>query len=105
MRPFSMICLLSLIADRTATLSDVLAAETELARVRGEIESSEARRRLLADQVSMASVALHVNVQTPYAGQVSEPLLSAVGRAFRGSIAAMGVVARGSVVAGAASSR
>lgn len=94
--------LLSLIADRTATLADVLAAETELSRVRGEIESIEGRRRVLADQVSMASVALHVAVRTPFAAAVAEPLSSQAGRAFTGSLAALGMVARGSVVAGAA---
>ena len=94
--------LLSPIADRTATLADVLAAETELSRVRGEIESIEGRRRVLADQVSMASVALHVGVRTPFAAAVADPLSSQAGRAFTGSLAALGMVARGSVVACAA---
>lgn len=94
--------LLSLVADRTATLADVLAAETELARVRSEIESLEGRRRVLSDQVSLASVALHVNVRTPFVAAVADPLSSRAGRAFAGSVSAMGAVARGTVVACAA---
>ena len=94
--------LLSLVENRTATLADVLAAESELSRVRGEIESLEGRRRVLADQVALASVSLHVNVRSPPVAAVADPLGSRVGRAFSGSVGLMGAVARGAVVACAA---
>jgi hypothetical protein len=48
--------LLQLLATRTGKLSDVLEAEGELARVRGEIESMQGQRNTLLHQVQYASV-------------------------------------------------
>jgi anti-sigma factor RsiW len=48
--------LLQLLAARTGKLSDVLEAERELARVRGEIESMQGQRTALLHQVNYASV-------------------------------------------------
>jgi Domain of unknown function (DUF4349) len=48
--------LLQLLATRTGKLSDVLEAERELARVRGEIESMQGQRNALLHQVNYASV-------------------------------------------------
>lgn len=46
----------ALLRDRTGKLSDVLAFEKEIDRVRGEIESMEAQRKSLAKQVSYATL-------------------------------------------------
>jgi hypothetical protein len=45
-----------LLRDRTGKLSDVLAFEKEIDRVRGEIESMEGQRKSLAKQVSYATL-------------------------------------------------
>ncbi|HKI24982.1 MAG TPA: DUF4349 domain-containing protein [Candidatus Sulfotelmatobacter sp.] len=48
--------LTDLLRQRTGKLSDVLAVETEIGRVRGEIESMEAERKNLAGQVDFATI-------------------------------------------------
>jgi hypothetical protein len=48
--------LIDLLRQRTGKLSDVLAVETEIDRVRGEIESMEAERKALANRVDFATV-------------------------------------------------
>jgi anti-sigma factor RsiW len=50
--------LIDLLQNRTGKLSDVLEVENELARVRGEIESMEAERKNLSNQVDVATVNL-----------------------------------------------
>jgi hypothetical protein len=52
--------LTDLLRERTGKLSDVLAFEKEIDRVRGEIESMEAERKNLASQVDFASVSATV---------------------------------------------
>lgn len=53
--------LLELLSQRTGKLSDVLEVETELSRVREEIERMEGERRLMAKQVAYATVTATVN--------------------------------------------
>ena len=53
--------LTDLLRQRTGKLSDVLAVETEISRVRGEIEQMEAQRKNLANQVDYASINATVN--------------------------------------------
>jgi hypothetical protein len=48
--------LLELLSNRTGKLSDVLEVETELSRVREEIERMEGERRLIAKQVEYATL-------------------------------------------------
>jgi hypothetical protein len=48
--------LTDVLQQRTGKLSDVLEVETEIARVRGEIEGMEAERKSLATQVSFATL-------------------------------------------------
>jgi Domain of unknown function (DUF4349)/Putative zinc-finger len=50
--------LTDLLQNRTGKLSDVLSVENELARVRGEIESMEAERKTMANQVDFATLNL-----------------------------------------------
>jgi hypothetical protein len=50
--------LTDLLDNRTGKLSDVLSVENELARVRGEIESMEAERKTMANQVDFATLNL-----------------------------------------------
>jgi hypothetical protein len=60
--------LTQLLAQRTGKLSDVLAVETELGRVQGEIEQMEAERKNTEAQVSYAS--LQLNVSETYKAQL-----------------------------------
>jgi hypothetical protein len=48
--------LTQILRSRTGKLSDVLAVEQEIARVRGDIEEMEAQRKHLENQVNYASV-------------------------------------------------
>ena len=50
--------LTDVLRERTGKLSDVLEVETEIARVRGEIESMEAERKTMATQVAFATLNL-----------------------------------------------
>jgi hypothetical protein len=52
--------ILDLLRNRTGNLSDVLDAEKELGRVRGEIEQMEAERKALLDRVDFATLTLTV---------------------------------------------
>jgi hypothetical protein len=55
--------LINLLSTRTAKLADVVAVEHELASVRGEIESLDARRRYLESHVSLST--LNVTLHEP----------------------------------------
>ena len=53
--------LTTLLRDRTGKLSDVLAVEEEISRVRGEIEQMEAERKTLSSQIQFATITATVN--------------------------------------------
>ena len=57
--------LVSLLATRTAKLSDVLAVERELARVREEIERHEGRIRFLSTRVATSTINVTVHEKVP----------------------------------------
>ena len=60
--------LTDLLRDRTGKLSDVLAVEQELDRVRGEIEQMEAERKTMSNQVSFAT--LNATISEDYKAQL-----------------------------------
>jgi len=60
--------LTDLLRDRTGKLSDVLAVEQELDRVRGEIERMEAERKNMSNQVSFAT--LNATISEDYKAQL-----------------------------------
>lgn len=60
--------LTDLLRDRTGKLSDVLAVERELDRVRGEIEQMEAERENMANQVGFAT--LNATITEEYKAQL-----------------------------------
>jgi hypothetical protein len=62
--------------QRTGKLADVLAVETELSRVRGEIESMESQRKTLANQVDFATLNATVNEDYKAQLQVVPPSTS-----------------------------
>ena len=87
-----------LLEHETSNLSDVLAVERELARVRGDIESLEGRLRVLNDQISLASLTLDLSVRTAYEPTLQMSFGDQITSTFGGSISAMDTFARGLVL-------
>src|SRR6202042_3587801 len=52
--------LTDILRQRTGKLSDVLAVEESISRVRGEIEQMEAERKVLAKRVEFLTVQVHL---------------------------------------------
>ncbi len=67
--------ILELLAERTGKLSDVLDAERELARIRGDVESMDGQRANLVHRVRYASVQLQLNEE--YRAQLNPKAVSA----------------------------
>lgn len=93
--------LVELLANRTGKLSDVLMVERELARVRGEIDQIEGRRRFLQRSVALSTLELTLHEPEPVLAGTpgSNPITEAFRNAWRnfvGSvawcIAALGVL-------------
>ena len=93
--------LLTLLANRTGKLDEVLRVERELARVREEIERYEGRLRYLTSRVSMSTLSITVHEPAPILGNNpgENPIAAALRRAWRnfigllaGTIASLGVL-------------
>lgn len=93
--------LISLLANRTGKLDEVLRVERELARVREEIERYEGRLRYLGARVAMSTLTITVHEPAPILGDApgENPIAAALRRAWTnfialvaGLIAALGVV-------------
>ena len=93
--------LISLLANRTGKLDEVLRVERELARVREEIERYEGRLRYLSSRVAMSTLTITVHEPAPILGNNpgENPIAAALRRAWRnfvgllaGAIASLGVV-------------
>jgi Domain of unknown function (DUF4349)/Putative zinc-finger len=69
-----------LLRQRTGKLADVLAVETEISRVRGEIERMEAERKNLANRVAFAS--LNATITEDYKAQL-QVVPSSISSRFR----------------------
>lgn len=92
--------LISLLANRTGKLDEVLRVERELARVREEIERYEGRLRYLSARVALSTLTVTIHEPAPILGNSpgENPIAAALRRAWRnfiavvaGSIAALGV--------------
>jgi hypothetical protein len=77
--------LIELLANRTGKLSDVLSVERELARVRGEIEQIEGRRRYLQRSVALSTLQLTLHEPEPLIAGTpgSNPITAAFREAWR----------------------
>jgi hypothetical protein len=93
--------LVALLERSAARLSDVLAVERELARVREEIERAEGRLRYLRTRVTLSTLVVTVHEREPLVGSTPSEnvLLEALRQAWRnfvgllaGTIAALGVL-------------
>jgi hypothetical protein len=102
--------LIDILDRRTGKLSDVLAVERELARVREEIERYEGRLRYLRSRTALSTLAVTVHEPFPVVGQTGSgsALGEAVHQAWRnfigfiaGLIAALGTLLPLAVVLGA----
>jgi hypothetical protein len=83
--------LIELLANRTGRLSDVLSVERELARVRGEIERIEGRKRFLQRSVALSTLELTLHEPEPIiAGQPgTNPIAAAFRDAWRYFVASI----------------
>jgi hypothetical protein len=86
-----------IIDERAGTLADVLEAERELTRVRGEIEQMDAEHRALTGRVANASVSIGVEVRQRWIA-APPPLTEEVVGALVDSTWAVGRFGRGSLV-------
>lgn len=91
--------LLELLADRTAKLEDVVKVETEMARVREEIERLEGQLRLLDNLSTLATVTLNVQEIKNYLPDESAGLATRIGRAWSGSLSGLRSAGENSLVA------
>jgi hypothetical protein len=71
--------LIALLNTRTGRLSDVIAVERELARVRQEIERYEGRIRYLSTRVATSTIVATVHEKVPL---IAQPGTNVFGRAF-----------------------
>ncbi|MFL5555036.1 MAG: DUF4349 domain-containing protein, partial [Gemmatimonadaceae bacterium] len=81
--------LISLLANRTGKLDEVLRVERELARVREQIERYEGRLRYLTARVSMSTLTITVHEPAPLIGNNpgENPIGSALRRAWHNFVA------------------
>ena len=93
--------LISLLANRTGRLDDVLRVERELARVREEIERYEGRLRYLSTRVATSTLTITIHEPGPILGNNpgENPIAAALRRAWRnfvelvaGVIASLGIL-------------
>jgi len=81
--------LISLLANRTGKLDEVLRVERELARVREEIERYEGRLRYLSARVAMSTLTITVHEPAPILGNSpgENPIAAAFRRAWKNFVA------------------
>lgn len=86
--------LISLLANRTGKLDEVLRVERELARVREEIERYEGRLRFLSSRVAMSTLTITVHEPAPILGNNpgENPIAAALRRAWRNFVALLAAV-------------
>jgi len=73
----------------TAKLSDILAVEREISRVREEIERMTGRLRLLANQTALTTVTITATEVREYVPPRPTTFTAQIGRTFGGSLSAM----------------
>ncbi|HUE74637.1 MAG TPA: DUF4349 domain-containing protein [Pirellulaceae bacterium] len=93
--------LLELVKTKTGEVKDIVAVETELGRVREEIERVEGRLRFLADRVALTTITIHAHEQRGYRPQEAT-LMGKIAGTFWNSIDGMRTVAEAALLAAVA---
>ena len=91
--------LIAHLKQSTSKLTDILAVERELSRVREEIERMEGRLRVLTDQTDLTTVTVSIQEVQRYIPAERTAFGAMIGRTFRGSLNRMGDLARAIVLA------
>ena len=94
--------IIAMLEERPGKLSDLMEIERELSRVREEIERMEGRMRVLTDQTSLATVKLRVSEEATYVPPAAPTLGDRVAASWGGSIASIGRISSGAVIAAVA---
>lgn len=81
----------------TKTIKDALDVEKQLAEVRGEIERAEGRRRLLADQTSLATFTVTIARRMPVAAMSGQGLADTVRDAARDGVSLFWFLVRAAI--------
>jgi hypothetical protein len=81
--------LVQLLEEKTGKLEDVLKIETEMARVREEVERFEGQLRLLDNLSALATVTLNFREVKGYVPAESAGLGTRIGRSWRSSLAGL----------------
>ncbi len=82
--------LIELLKRDSGRLTDVLTVEKELSRVRGEIELIQGRLTVLQNQTSFSTIEINLREVKNFVPAGPPTLTSRVGRAFGGSVDALG---------------
>ena len=93
--------LLELVQTKTGEVKDVVAVETELGRVREEIERIEGRLRFLADRVAMTTITIHAYEWRGYRPEQAT-LAGKIAATFRQSMDGMRSLAEFAILAAVA---
>ena len=78
--------LLQVLTEQTGKLEDLLKVETELARVREQIERHEGRLRFLTNRVDLATVTISVREQRDYVPPEAPSFVARLRRTFHNSL-------------------
>lgn len=81
--------ILQVLAEHTGKIEDLLHVETELARVRQQIEQMEGRLRYLSNRVDLTTVTIAVREERDYQPPQAPTFVTRVGDTFAGSLATL----------------
>jgi hypothetical protein len=87
--------ILDLLEKQTGEIKDVIAVETELARVREEIERMEGRLRYLANRVELTTITISAREDVNYVPPEAPTFTGKVKTTWSHSLAALGTAAEG----------
>jgi len=90
--------LLQHLRQSTARLTDILAVERELSRVRGEIEQMQGRLRFLASQAEMTTITVTVQEARDYVPSARPAFTSRIARTFGESLGMLAETLQGAVL-------
>jgi hypothetical protein len=93
--------LLELVKTKAGEVKDIVAVETELGRVREEIERIEGRLRFLADRVALTTITIHAHEQRGYRPEQAT-LAGKIATTFWASIDGMRMLAEAALLAAVA---